>query len=101
MCGMARNHLTKGSHRLRFSGASGVVDLQVDRLFVLGGGIPVGQQGRIRADPGYESAELQREVEPHRGYRCRKRIISRVAAKRAPPMPALVRLNGRRPDRWC
>ena len=59
--------MTSGSQRLRFRGDVGVVDVQVDRLLVLGGGVPVGQQGRIRADPGREAAELQREVEPPSG----------------------------------
>jgi hypothetical protein len=67
MCGMARNHLTRRQPTVEAASGVGIVDLQVDRLLLLGGGVPLGEQRRIRADPCREATELQREVEPPAG----------------------------------
>ena len=61
---MARNHLTSGSHRLRSRARVGVGVVEVHRLVLVGGRVPVVHQGEVGADPVAEPLQLQVPVEP-------------------------------------
>ncbi len=75
-----------------------VVEIEMNRLLFVGGWVLVSEQLAVRGDAILKADELEREIEPQRGYFCRNSSISTSGRKKAAAAAPLTEFSSIKPS---